>query len=316
MNERAKIDAVLVLYRVTPAESESWRTLRAAVRASPELQEGLRLLVYDNSPADSGLTADGTSGLREDMPLNVRYVRDESNGGLAAAYSRALAEASARKHGEGGAKTGSTDGGADWLLLLDQDTTLTAEYLREAAWLATELANDETVGAIVPKLRSGGLVRSPHRALGWAQAPLGEKFAGRAQEEVTAYNSGALLKVSAMEKLGGFPPGFWLDYLDHATFAELRQAGQGVWVMAAELQHAMAWEDPQREMTVERFRGVLAAEKRYHERYGSWGSAMAFRLRMLKKAAEYAGWKDKRYARLSLKAAMGGHTRGDGASAE
>jgi hypothetical protein len=76
--------------------------------------------------------------------------------------------------------------------------------------------------------------------------------------------------------------------------------------MQAQLEHAMAWEDPEREMSVERFRGVLAAEKRYHERYGSWGSAMAFRLRMLKKAVAYAGWKDKRYARLSLKAAMGG----------
>lgn len=311
MTKRAKIDAVLVLYRVTPAESESWRTLRAAVRASPGLQEGLRLLVYDNSPADSGLATDESSGLREDMPLNVRYVCDESNGGLAAAYSRALAEAGAESDAAGDAKTAFRDGGADWLLLLDQDTTLTAEYLREAAWLATELADDETVGAIVPKLRSGGLIRSPHRALGWAQAPLGEKFAGRAQEDVTAYNSGALLRVSAMQKLGGFPPGFWLDYLDHATFTELRQAGFGVWVMAAELEHAMAWEDPQREMSVERFRGVLAAEKRYHERYGTWGSAIAFRLRMLKKAVEYSFWRDKRYARLSLKAAMGGHTRGD-----
>jgi GT2 family glycosyltransferase len=316
MTKRAKIDAVLVLYRATPAESESWRTLCAALRASPELQDSLRLLVYDNSPADSGLAADGTSGLREELPVSVRYVRDENNGGLAAAYSRALEEASARTEAVIDAKAAFIEGGADWLLLLDQDTTLTAEYLREAAWLATELAEDESIAAIVPKLRSGGVVRSPHRALGWAQAPLGDKFTGRAQGEVTAYNSGALLKVSAMEKLGGFPPGFWLDYLDHATFAELRQAGLGVWVMAAELQHAMSWEDPQREMTVERFRGVMAAEKRYHERYGSWGSALAFRLRMLRKAVQYLRWKDKRYAQLSLKAAMGGHTRGDAAIPE
>jgi GT2 family glycosyltransferase len=196
-------------------------------------------------------------------------------------------------------------------MLLDQDTTLTADYLREAVELAEELAEDVSVGAIVPKLRSGGKVRSPHRALGWAQAPLDEDFVGRAEEPVTAYNSGALLRVAALDGMGGFPAGFWLDYLDHATFAELRQAGLGVWVMETKLEHAMAWEDPEREMTVERYRGVLAAEERYHKRYGSWGSAMAFRLRMLKKAMAYAGWKDKRYARLSLKAAMGGGHRED-----
>lgn len=298
------IDAVLVLYRATAEESESWRTLRAALENSTAVRKRLRLLVYDNTPGESGGGAAegggaavraGVEGLETGgtMPLPVRYVRDAANGGLMAAYSRALKEAS----------------GAEWLMLLDQDTTLTADYLREAVELAEELAEDVSVGAIVPKLRSGGKVRSPHRALGWAQAPLDEDFVGRAEEPVTAYNSGALLRVAALDGMGGFPAGFWLDYLDHATFAELRQAGLGVWVMETKLEHAMAWEDPEREMTVERYRGVLAAEERYHKRYGSWGSAMAFRLRMLKKAVAYAGWKDKRYARLSLKAAMGGPHR-------
>jgi GT2 family glycosyltransferase len=294
------IDAVLVLYRATAEESESWRTLRAALEDSLAVRERLRLLVYDNTPEESGGAAipaglDGLESAGGAMPLPVRYVRDAANGGLMAAYSRALKEAA----------------GAEWLMLLDQDTTLTADYLREAVELAEELAEDVSVGAIVPKLRSGGKVRSPHRALGWAQAPLDEDFVGRAEEPVTAYNSGALLRVAALDGMGGFPAGFWLDYLDHATFAELRQAGLGVWVMETKLEHAMAWEDPEREMTVERYRGVLAAEERYHKRYGSWGSAMAFRLRMLKKAMAYAGWKDKRYARLSLKAAMGGGHRED-----
>ncbi len=301
-----EIEAVLVLYRVRAEGSESWRTMKAALSESKELAaevgKRLRLLVYDNTPEAPGSDGGIVEGARAETEfrmagVEVRYERDAANGGLVAAYSRALNEA----------------GDAEWLLLLDQDTTLTAEYLREAMRLADELAGDESVGAIVPKLRSGGKVQSPHRALGWGQAPLDEKFKGRATEAetgaVTAYNSGALLRVSAMRELGGFPPGFWLDYLDHATFAELRQAGKSVWVMEAQLEHAMSWEDPEREMTVERYRGVLAAEERYHRRYGSRGSALAFRLRMLKKAIAYAGWKDKSYARLSLRAAMGNEHR-------
>ena len=55
----------------------------------------------------------------------IHYVHDPSNGGLAPAYNFALEHAESE--------------GREWLLLFDQDTSLTVDFLVELVTLATTL---------------------------------------------------------------------------------------------------------------------------------------------------------------------------------
>ena len=68
----------------------------------------------------------------------IHYVHDPSNGGLASAYNFALARAESEER--------------EWLLLLDQDTSPTREFIVELLEAAASLHARPDVAAIVPKL--------------------------------------------------------------------------------------------------------------------------------------------------------------------
>ncbi len=99
----SSILSVIVLYNCELAQSLSFSSLLQIVNANPELAKHLSLILYDNSPQpQSHATSAG---------FPTCYIHDPSNGGLAAAYNFALARAESEER--------------EWLLLLDQDTTLT-----------------------------------------------------------------------------------------------------------------------------------------------------------------------------------------------
>src|ERR1700722_11755188 len=103
-NSGCRILAIVVLYKQAPAESHALSSFFRILNERPQMAGHFSLVVYDNSP-HSHEVAD---------TFPVDYVHDPSNGGLAAAYNYALGRA------EGA--------GYEWLLLLDQDTTLTSEF--------------------------------------------------------------------------------------------------------------------------------------------------------------------------------------------
>ena len=71
-----RILAVIVLYKMHPSESVSFRTLKAAASSSESGQADIRILLYDNTPGgqDTGV-----------LPEGVQYKADFENGGLAKA---------------------------------------------------------------------------------------------------------------------------------------------------------------------------------------------------------------------------------------
>ncbi len=282
-NIQPTIQAVVVLYRTAPQDSVALCGLLAALQQDPEAAAAISVLVYDNSP-------DAPAASQVALPANVAFVHDPSNGGLLAAYNCALALAKSN--------------GAGWLLLLDDDTQVTPEFVRSQ--LQFSQSNPEaTLAAAVPKLRSKDKVQSPHAPVGGRQQPLADSFTGEARLGTTAFNSGAMLRRSAVEAVGGFHSGYRIDFLDHAMFARLARAGYRVWVLPVTLDHAMTWEDPARQMGVDRFASVLEAEQRFHREYGSWTTMLAFRLRCLRRAWRYHGWPDKRYAAICQRKAFG-----------
>jgi len=285
---RKRILAVAVLYKRTAEQSQSVAALRRLLVEGRIGAETLDLMICDNSPYEQPAPAWIAGG----------YVRDVTNPGLARCYNQALRRA--------------VEKGVAWLMLLDQDTTVTEEYLHEvletaeaietgeALGAAEALGRDQGVVAMVPKLIQGGVICSPIQPprYGPARAVRAE-YQGVAGGSLHAFNSGAVIRVSAIREIGGFPEEFPLDYLDHATFTGLQRRGGKLLVLRSELEHELSSNDQtgndqagkdqagndqrgEHAISVQRQASVLDAEYRFYARYGSGAERRMWRFRLLR----------------------------------
>ncbi|SEC35766.1 hypothetical protein [Terriglobus roseus] len=260
-----QIQAVLVLYRMRLQDSGTYNAWNAAGFSATA-----DLMVCDNTPGTPGAPPADFQG---------PYLAQPENPGLAKSYNLALQRAS--------------QNGATWLMLLDQDTHLTADYFEEVGRRAAELADDEGVVAIVPKLVENGMVQSPHMGIctkTWTPLPLNASglLENRGQH---IYNSGALMRVSSLIAIGGFPEDFWLDYLDHAVFHLLREHGGRVFLMNASILHTLssnAAPEPNSPAYLARHANGLAAEALYYRRYGTPEELRWYRRKLLRATANAA----------------------------
>jgi GT2 family glycosyltransferase len=265
VNSGCRILAVAALYQQSPGESNALSSFITILKDNPELANHFSLVVYDNSPE--------SHQARDEFPFH--YMHDPANGGLAAAYNYALARAG--------------EGGHEWLLLLDQDTTLTREFLSELIACVQGLRAEDNVAAIVPKLMVRGTILSPaehfidfirHQFRNFVQT-LGRDEVGVQRGRISAYNSGSTLSVPVLRSLGGFPQEFWLDYLDHAVFHALCASGGRVYVLRAVLEHDLA-ESDLNARPMWRFRNALKAQSLFVKRAGSFSDRLLYRLWLLR----------------------------------
>jgi len=268
---RERILAVVVLYKRTAEQSQSVAALQGLLVEGRIGAEALDLMICDNSPYEQPAPAWIAGG----------YVRDVTNPGLARCYNQALRRA--------------VEKGVAWLMLLDQDTTVTEEYLYEVLETAEALGRDQGVVAMVPKLIQGGVICSPIQPprYGPARAVRAE-YQGVAGGSLHAFNSGAVVRVSAIREIGGFPEEFPLDYLDHATFTGLQRRGGKLLVLRSELEHELSSNDQtgnnqagndqrgEDAISVQRQASVLDAEYRFYARYGSGAERRMWRFRLLR----------------------------------
>src|SRR5579859_4169690 len=188
---RPIITAIAVLYKRAIAESEAVASLCRILEERPGWKSRVALVLYDNSPQPQAVPAG--------LPAPVTYVHDASNGGLGAAYNYALAAAMRAD--------------TPWLLLLDQDTHVTHDYLEELFDLLATAAADQRIAAFVPKLAGLTGLRSPSLdfldslrrqvTLPRWRRPLIAPAAtyGAQPRRLTAFNSGAVLRTSAVHAI-------------------------------------------------------------------------------------------------------------------
>ena len=258
------IRAVLVLFHMQLQDSPTFRSLARLLQQGEAAALALRLSVFDNTPGAARVT-----------PLDgIEYEHNPSNPGLAKSYNRALARA--------------TEQNDEWLMLLDQDTVLTATYLQETLDLVQRFADDAGPVALVPKLVEADLVHSPHYDLaGLMQERVSRDFQGFSSSRLHAFNSGAVIRAAALRAIGGFPEKFWLDFLDHATFHALQAGGGRVYVMSAELQHQLSTNAAIRgwdRTYLARHANLLAAESDFYRMYGDAHQKRWYRLRLARHA--------------------------------
>ncbi len=242
----SRIQAIVVLYKMLPQESPSLSALQAACATLPNCSDTLSILVADNSPAAHPPPQSFTG----------TYLHDGQNPGLARRYNQALAEA--------------VRIGATWLLLLDQDTQLTPRFVQELLSLAETLAPQPEVAIVAPRLVMDGRIMSPHPPRYRQEGvSVDAEASGLIEEPLRAFNSGAMVRVTALQAIGGFPEAYWLDYLDHATFHQIQQRGGKFFIMRSILEHELSNGRTDRPQDQLRLQNCIAAEARFYSDYGS-----------------------------------------------
>jgi GT2 family glycosyltransferase len=145
------------------------------------------------------------------------------------------------------------------------------------------------VAAIVPKLLVHGKIDSPathffdqmRRQFLRPRQTMSWDVVGVQQQHLCSYNSGSTLRVSALRSIGGFPPEYWLDFMDHAVFHALFVSGYRMYVMLATLVHDSSYSDIA-SLPIWRLHNILLARTLYVKRSGNFIDRLLYRIWLLR----------------------------------
>jgi len=242
-----KILAVVVRYLVPLSESPTLQGFCDALSSQPDLAQGYTVMIWDNSPEEI---------VNPQLSIPFLYQHSKVNLGVSGAYNCAMEYA--------------IELGYPWMLLLDQDTKITHGFLLTMLRHCLDLLPREEIAAIAPTVCTGRIVVSPHRQhfrlRVRLQYPPGE--CGIAPGEAAAINSGCIMRVAALQAIGGFSTDFWLDFSDYYVFHQFFVHGMKIWRAAdVELEHDLSVTDYDLLMTPSRYRSLSYAETAFYDLY-------------------------------------------------
>jgi len=186
MTNKYNILLTIVLYKQTLWECNTYQTL---IKNNSQVP----LFIYDNSPQ--------SQHQQSEFAQNIKYISNPSNPGLSHAYNKAMQHA--------------LEHGYKWMLVLDQDTKFPPNFLVHYNQ-AIEQTKSE-IGIIVPNVRiNNNLFMSPTKIKFHISHPSETKSTGAlCSIKHTAINSGMLINIDMMNKLGGYNEQVTLDYSDY-----------------------------------------------------------------------------------------------------
>jgi GT2 family glycosyltransferase len=238
---------VLVLYKMKPNESIAFNTLQGAIDGGHLSQATVGILLYDNTPGGQDIGS---------LPAEVQYRADPFNSGLARAYNYALDIAEEK--------------GFDWLLTLDQDTSLPVDFLSKLRNAAEYVAPMPSVAAIVPQISSDGRLVSPFTLTKhWTLTRLfPDGYFGIPLDNVYAANSATATKVSALRAVGGYDPSFYFYFADFAMNRRLHSNNFRTLVAGdIHVEHELSGFDLKNRTTLEQYDERCRAEEAVFDEY-------------------------------------------------
>ena len=191
--------------------------------------------------------------------------------------------------------------GAPWLLLFDQDTTVSQEFLPRMLEYSQRFQDNLEIATVVPFICSHGTLVSPG---GWADSIRTSKFlppfAGIYKHKAYGVNSATLMRVAALREIGGYSEEFWLDLSDVYAFQAMYRKGRYMFIAGdLHLQHSIAALDFDKEITPQRYRNFLAAESAYVDLYSSPLEQVCHLLRLLARTVrQYQRYQNKTFAKI------------------
>jgi hypothetical protein len=272
-----EIFIVIVLYKSTLEESKTIQTLVDAV------EERINLMVFDNSPIRQCKNDNF-----EFKNFNVQYYHDGTNPGLSTAYNSALDECSKLNK--------------KWILLLDQDTTFTKEYIEEIKSLDFNEIPD-TVVAIIPKVVSlldERIIAPVKMFLGGICRPV-EIVSGVVNTSISGINSGTLLNVFYLNSIKGFSMKYTLDMLDHWYFRKIFNDGKSFYLLNSDIKQDLSvFGNFEENISFGRYEQMLNAEVFFIEEEGLL-SLLVFKFRLFFRLLKQFRYKNSAYYKFTLK---------------
>jgi GT2 family glycosyltransferase len=227
---------VVVLYRCTLEASSTLRSLLAAQRAG---LKPVRVLVFDNEPANGNETSPMLA------QLAAEYVACPGNAGIRGGYELARQRA--------------MNEGIAWLWLFDQDSQFSPGFMQKMAQALGEMDGEAACVAVLPQVHGGEQLLSPRvKPDGiWSR---GHICLLPQLATVEAVNSGMLCRRTFVDSLGGFDKRFWLDGLDHWLCLAARRAGYRLAVTTAVLEHELSVVSKTGFVSLFRYQSILDSE--------------------------------------------------------
>ena len=278
----AKTLIVVVLYDAsserTRRDARTLRCLEYLFKQSGDLGDRYSVLIWDNSPEPS----------REELlSSSHEYVHSSRNDGVAGAYNGAAALCERY--------------GYRWMMLLDQDTEVSLAYLDGMQRHRDEVDRNVKVAAIAPLLYEGNFQLSPHSVRKHRAIPVTKKVPGVLEAEAFAANSGLLIRVAALQEIGGYSLDFWLDYSDMYVFHQFYSRGMKLYLAQdLRLEHSMTMLDYDARMSPERYGNFLHAEQAFADLYKTRTQNAIQVLRLAARVVRQRKYRNKIYSRLTL----------------
>lgn len=217
---------IIVLYNVDYLVTNVYRSLLIHY-------EGTRILIYENSPEPQNSHYESGT---------VMYHHDKMNGGVSAAYNYGAALAKACKD-------------IDAILLLDEDTQFQPDYLDV---LDKALKSHPDIDLFVPQvIYAKNLPFSPvHRRLRKDRgAFLSEGV--YSLKDYLPVNSGACLRLSAFDAVGGYNPKIRLDFADFDFFSRMAEVSEVFYLVNSTAYQAFSNEETQVDKLFRRYQFYL-----------------------------------------------------------
>lgn len=252
---------IIVLYKTRLEDSITYKTWSENVHLLKDCS--YQLLIYNNSPEVEVPASD----------LYTVYV-PTANNMLAGAYNYALSQAHSL--------------GCKWLLLLDQDTAITQQYVMALQDALQHSSINEQYSAIVPVLKQGGSCLSPV-LFDVKYGPFKTCLPVLKQQDiedkdlchcVIAFNSLSLLLVKDLIEIGGFSEAYPLDMLDFDYFYKFYKRNKKVKVLSVEINHSLSLNNIAESMSLVRYKGYIASRRAFAKELG-FCAILAFKYRLL-----------------------------------
>jgi GT2 family glycosyltransferase len=268
---------VVVLYKSRLEESRAIKSLGDCIDGS------VNLMVFDNSPSKQYENHNFKLG-----KFNISYYSDEGNPGLSRAYNLALQLAG--------------EAGLPWLLLLDQDTAFTKEYVREIESLSHGELPGSVVGIIphVISLQNHKIIAPTKPSLGGLVNAVNLP-SGIVNQQITSINSGTILRVSYMNSINGFCQKYTLDMLDHWYFRKIFQDKKNIYMLGSSIyQDLSVVGDFEANVSFLRYQKMLDAEHNFILEEGLL-SLLVFKIRIFLRALKQLRYKNNQYYKSTFK---------------
>lgn len=231
----------LVAYAQKFTETESFESL---INMSDDIKNKFNILIFDNGKVDYS-----DISLPPDFH-SFTYIYNENNDerGTRIAYETSLAHSSDQ-----------------WLMLLDDDTSLREDYLRALFVELESKGRDREIVAYCAKIYDGMTQISPTESE-TLDMLLYPREAGVYKQNISGISSTLTLNQSFIQKIGGFTKEFPLDYLDHWIFSKIISNHKKVKVLNCKLNHQLSVQDLS-SLSEERFYSIFSSEYRFYKAY-------------------------------------------------